>query len=86
MDRLPPSRCGFCRFWEAHGEYGAGECHRNAPIAASGSANGWLSRIHEVIYRGASEYGEPDNYAVFPVTEHNQWCGQFERRSDAPAL
>jgi len=86
MDRLPPSRCGLCRFWDTSFPEGAGECHRNAPVAAAASTNEWLSRLHRIFYRDKFEFREPHNYAVFPVTEHNQWCGQFDRRSDAPAL
>mgnify|MGYP000874994009 CR=1 FL=1 len=60
--------CPNCRFWVGLGKkpHQLGECHRHAPAPAPQSL------------LGEPTQGEPQNAAIWPVTDPEDWCGDWE--------
>jgi len=56
--------CFYCRFWKARESDGLGWCRRHAP-------------------RPVAVKAETDSFlrdASFPITDGDQWCGEFKKR------
>lgn len=71
-------RCENCHFWDKEGrtddpEITIGTCHRNAPVPIL-----WRTPLREA--------GDSCRYDVFwPQTVNEDWCGEFQPRSDPPS-
>jgi hypothetical protein len=58
--------CGNCRFWEKI-RHGDGLCRRYAPRAQQ-----------EAVVTNPNT-GEIERWAVFPMTDRDGWCGEFQQ-------
>lgn len=64
--------CRGCRFWQETGasqivgQPAGGECHRHPPTG-------------QLVPAGAGQIGAA---AVWPPTQANQWCGDFEPQTE----
>jgi hypothetical protein len=75
LDLRPAPRCACCRFWvryEVRPEddaAGLGECRRHAPLP--------LLALQDAAAGG-------DHLAFWPVTEPDEWCGEWAPWPAAP--
>lgn len=64
------STCENCKHWEEYPKepYGfRGRCHRFPPFSS-----------HDEISRRVTEYGY---FGYQPITNHNDWCGEFRNKN-----
>jgi hypothetical protein len=86
--------CSMCRYWKPRADLGEiGECRRHAPTAANqatlfaGEAiiavAHMLSVAHNVKWPDGTdaEVTETRNWAMFPRTYADAWCGEFQRHA-----